>query len=277
MNLSLPTSNPVTASRLDPRDPRWQGVAIALGIISTWAVSLGILLNLQDAAQIPWQWKFLAIGIQTFLYTGLFITAHDAMHGVISTHPPIDNFIGKFTLLVYGLFSYDRLLKAHWQHHHHPASDLDPDFHNGKFTGAIAWYFYFMARYWNWWRFLGLVTSFHVMHLAFGVSETNLVLFWIAPSLLSSVQLFYFGTYLPHRTPTEGYADATRASSAYRPLWWSFLSCYHFGYHHEHHLFPAVPWYKLPAIATQAQIEAQIKSPFKAVPDLPFEDSLPRP
>ncbi|MEM9989926.1 MAG: fatty acid desaturase [Pseudomonadota bacterium] len=27
----------------------------------------------------------------------------------------------------------------------------------------------------------------------------------------------------------------------------SLFSCYHFGYHHEHHLFPHEPWWRLPA------------------------------
>ncbi|WP_208766779.1 fatty acid desaturase [Nostoc flagelliforme] len=25
------------------------------------------------------------------------------------------------------------------------------------------------------------------------------------------------------------------------------MSCYHFGYHQEHHEYPDVPWWKLPA------------------------------
>ncbi|MDT8325299.1 MAG: fatty acid desaturase, partial [Bacteroidota bacterium] len=27
----------------------------------------------------------------------------------------------------------------------------------------------------------------------------------------------------------------------------SFLTCYHFGYHEEHHTRPGVPWWRLPA------------------------------
>ncbi|MFA9473554.1 MAG: fatty acid desaturase [Filomicrobium sp.] len=26
----------------------------------------------------------------------------------------------------------------------------------------------------------------------------------------------------------------------------SLLTCFHFGYHHEHHLQPDVPWWRLP-------------------------------
>ncbi|HYD98464.1 MAG TPA: fatty acid desaturase, partial [Alphaproteobacteria bacterium] len=28
----------------------------------------------------------------------------------------------------------------------------------------------------------------------------------------------------------------------------SLLTCYHFGHHHEHHLRPDVPWWRLPSL-----------------------------
>ena len=32
-------------------------------------------------------------------------------------------------------------------------------------------------------------------------SEIQLIVLWIIPSILATFQLFYFGTYLPHRLP----------------------------------------------------------------------------
>jgi beta-carotene/zeaxanthin 4-ketolase len=249
MNLSPENSDPLIHP-VDASEIGINGVAIALLIIAIWAISLGFLLNAVNVEQCPLGWKVVLVLWQMFLYTGLFITAHDAMHGaILPKHDQVNRIIGSLALLVYGLFSYKQLLAAHWQHHHHPASDLDPDFHDGKSTGAVAWYIYFMKRYWNWWRFLGLVTIFHIMHRLVHIPEDNLVLFWIIPSLLSSVQLFYFGTFLPHHQPKAGYADELRTQSVYRPLWWSFLTCYHFGYHHEHHRYPQMAWWQLPGIA----------------------------
>jgi fatty acid desaturase len=49
------------------------------------------------------------------------------------------------------------------------------------------------------------------------------------------------GTYLPHRAPTtEGvkvsdYPDEHRSRSNDMPTWLSLITCYHFGYHREHH------------------------------------------
>jgi beta-carotene/zeaxanthin 4-ketolase len=249
MNLAPKKSAPAIESELPAAEIGMSGLAIALLIIAVWAIGLVFLLIAVDVEQIALWAKVVAMLWQTFLYTGLFITAHDAMHGVVlPKYPRINQAIGTFAVLVYGLFSYTKLLKAHWQHHHYPASDLDPDFHDGKSTGAAAWYIYFMQRYWSWWRLLGLITIFHVLHRLVHIPEANLVTFWIAPSLLSSVQLFYFGTFLPHREPRTGYADAFRTQSSYRSIWWSFLTCYHFGYHHEHHRYPNLTWWQLPQV-----------------------------
>jgi beta-carotene/zeaxanthin 4-ketolase len=231
----------------------WLSLAIACGVIAVWAFSLVTLLRLETS-------KLNSAGIvvgllwQMFLYTGLFITAHDAMHGIVfPKNPQINDFIGSLILRLYGLFSYKELLKTHQQHHKHPASELDPDYHNGRHKNFFSWYFNFMCSYWNWLRFLGLVAVFHFMHRILHVPESNLILFWILPSVLSSVQLFYFGTFLPHKEPPAGYQNPYRAQSIYRPWFWSFITCYHFGYHREHHEFPHVPWWGLPAIVKGAR------------------------
>jgi beta-carotene/zeaxanthin 4-ketolase len=250
MNLAQDHPESLIFNRLDTSETSIYGVAIALLIISVWGISLGFFLCILDVEKIALGWKVVAIAWQTFLYTGLFITAHDAMHGTISPkHFRVNYYLGSLSLLLYGLFSYNQLLKTHWQHHHLPATDFDPDFHNGKYKNAIAWYFYFMQNYWSWSRFLGLVISYHLMHQILQIAEANLLLFWIIPTLLSSVQLFYFGTFLPHREPSGGYTNSFCAQSRYLPWLLSFLSCYHFSYHLEHHMFPSTPWWKLPAIA----------------------------
>ncbi len=247
MNLSPQNSDPLIHNALDDLEVGIGGVAIALVIFAIWGIGWGCLWSAASVDRIPYWGTILGILWQMFIYTGLFITAHDGMHGAIAPkHPRLNLAIGRLALLIYGLFSYDRLLKAHRQHHHHPASDLDPDFHDGTSTSAISWYFYFMKRYWSWKRFIAQVTTFHIFHLLVGIPEANLILFWILPSFLSSIQLFYFGTYLPHREPEDGYQDKFRTQSSYRSFWLSFLTCYHFGYHHEHHRYPNLAWWQLP-------------------------------
>jgi beta-carotene ketolase (CrtW type) len=224
------------------------GLIIAFIIIGLWASNLLFLLFL-DISKIQLVWIVLAIFLQTFLYTGLFITAHDAMHGVVfPNNPKINNLIGSLAASVYGLFSYRELLKKHWLHHHHPASELDPDFHDSKHKNFCAWYFHFMKGYWSWTRLIGLMLIFNFLHYAFHVPQINLTLFWAIPPILSSVQLFYFGTFLTHREPEGGYSNRHSAETTPLPVFWSFITCYHFGYHKEHHEYPHVPWWKLPEV-----------------------------
>ncbi|MBD2178611.1 fatty acid desaturase [Pseudanabaena sp. FACHB-1998] len=225
------------------------GVAIALLIIIIWAISFWFLLNSVSMERISWGWLGAMIGWQTFLCTGLFITAHDAMHGaILPKHHQINNWIGSFALLLYGFFSYEQISKKHLQHHHAPATDSDPDFHDGTHKNAIAWYICFMQRYWSWWRLAVLLIAYVSMHSFLNIAYANLILFSIVPTILSSIQVFYFGTFLPHREPIGGYQNSAHAQSIYRPLLWSLLTCYHFGYHQEHHSHPNIPWWKLPSL-----------------------------
>lgn len=228
-----------------------QGVAIAACIIVLWMFSLGCLLAI-NLVETPVWLIALAVLWQMFLYTGLFITAHDAMHGSVSPqNPSINAVFGKLTVLAYGFFSYRKLLQKHWQHHRHPATEIDPDFHNGINTHPIAWYLHFMMRYWDWRQWIGLALIFNVAEFGLHIPESNLILFWVLPPLLSSVQLFYFGTFLTHREPEAGYTHPDRAKTNPLPVFWSFITCYHFGYHEEHHEYPHVPWWQLPTIYRQ--------------------------
>ncbi|MBW4473347.1 MAG: fatty acid desaturase [Stenomitos rutilans HA7619-LM2] len=225
-----------------------KGFIIAITILILWLVSLIFLLSANVSNFSIWL-TGKALIWQSLLYTGLFITAHDAMHGaVFPVNLKANNAIGSLSVFCYGLFSYQELLRKHWLHHKYPATQRDPDFHNGSRPNVFIWYFQFMKRYWNWSRTAVLVLSLGIIHYLLHVSEANLALFWVIPSILSSVQLFYFGTYLPHREPDTGYSNCHRAQSTTFPLIWSFLTCYHFGYHEEHHEYPHVPWWHLPKI-----------------------------
>ena len=71
-------------------------------------------------------------------------------------------------------------------------------------------------------------------------------LFLWLPPVLAALQLFTFGTWLPHRLPAHGHTNRHHAASSDLPSWLSFLTCYHFGYHLTHHAFPWVAWWRLP-------------------------------
>jgi beta-carotene ketolase (CrtW type) len=233
----------------DPTQTANRSLITAIAMISLWAVSLACLFSL-DISAWPLLWKLPLMVWQMFLYTGLFIVAHDAMHGAVYPRSSkINDGIGAIALFLYALFSFRQLKPKHWQHHQNPVSELDPDSHNGKHQNFFAWYFQFMKSHWSWLRLIGLIALFHTLRLTLSLPEENMTLFWVVPAIASSLQLFFFGTYLPHREPEGGYRNQHRAQSNPLPVFWSFITCYHFGYHEEHHEYPQLAWWQLPAAA----------------------------
>jgi beta-carotene ketolase (CrtW type) len=126
----------------------------------------------------------------------------------------------------------------------------DPDFHDGIHRNIFAWHLRFMQGYLDFRQgldlFWGMGLVFVIFCFGFHISIANLFLYWLLPIILSSIQLFLFGTYLPHRLNTT--ENAHHAVSSHFSIFWSFLTCYHFGYHWEHHEYPTVPWYRLPSM-----------------------------
>jgi beta-carotene/zeaxanthin 4-ketolase len=221
---------------------------IATTILGLWFITLTFLLSFEVRVT---EFLVILIGIalQTFLNTGLFITGHEAMHGLVCPkNPKLNRSFGILVISLYALFSYDELLRKHWLHHHHPASLDDPDFHNGDDPSFLAWYVHFLKGYWNWRQFSYFFGLVILLSYIFHIAVINLCLFWLLPLILSSLQLFYFGTFLPHRQPLTGYDNFHRANSINLPIFLSFLSCYHFGYHQEHHEHPDIPWWQLPQL-----------------------------
>lgn len=185
----------------------------------------------------------------TWLSTGLFIIAHDAMHGVVAPgRPRLNAAIGQLALWLFAGFSWRRLITKHMAHHRHAGTHDDPDFgpDDGR-GGAIGWYLKFIRTYFGLREALVLGGATVLYALILG-PRWPYIGFWSVPSIIASMQLFYFGTYLPHMPRgSETFADRHRARSSRMSVVASFLSCFHFGgYHHEHHLYPHVPWWRLP-------------------------------
>lgn len=191
-------------------------------------------------------WLSLAlIALQVWLYTGLFIVAHDTMHGSFAPkRPRLNDWTGRVILFWYAGFNWDSMRAAHHQHHATPGTADDPDFNADNPRDFWPWYLQFFLRYFSW-KQLVVLASIGAIYMLIGASYLNLVIMWAIPAILSSVQLFYFGTYLTHRHAEE-FADEHLARSNDYPKWLSLLTCFHFGYHHEHHLYPHEPWWRLP-------------------------------
>lgn len=217
---------------------------VAIAIIGMWTIGLWNCLQIQVGTLHP-IWTICLVGCQTWLYTGLFITAHDAMHGSLHSSPRINRAIGQLCLWLYAGFDYSLLATKHHLHHQYPASNRDPDFHDGTASNFWSWYGHFVCEHLSWRQAINLVLMSGGYLLICHCSIVNLGLFWAIPPILSSLQLFYFGTFLPHREPPTGYVNPHRAHTIARSRWWSLISCYHFGYHQEHHESPHLPWWQL--------------------------------
>ncbi|GGY42545.1 fatty acid desaturase [Parvularcula lutaonensis] len=182
-----------------------------------------------------------------WLSVGLFIISHDAIHGSLAPgRPRINRTIGWIVTTLYAGFDFDRLEDNHNRHHAAPGTAADPDFSADHPRAFVPWFREFFLRHFGWRPLLFVNAVVLVYWLVFDASIVNLVLFYGIPALGSAVQLFYFGTYRPHRHEGDSFADHHRTRSSGYGWLTSLLTCYHFGYHHEHHLYPHEPWWRLP-------------------------------
>lgn len=218
---------------------------LAIGLIAAWLGLHVLAVWYLDAAAHPVLAVLCLLGL-TWLSVGLFITAHDAMHGaVVPGRPGMNAMIGRLALALYAGFSWRKLIIKHMSHHRHPGTGDDPDFGHGR-RGVAAWYADFVRTYFGWREFFVLGSAVIVYALILG-DRWPYVAFWAVPSILASMQLFLFGTWLPHREGDEPFADRHNARSTPLAVPVSLLTCFHFGgFHHEHHLHPSVPWWALP-------------------------------
>lgn len=216
------------------------GISLSALIIASWIGHLLYCLTVHSSSG----FSLLNIWLQSFLTTGLFIVTHDSIHGTLSPHHKRTNrLFGVVSIFLYAGFSYEKLKKNHFKHHEKPASEFDPDYTSGSNENFFRWLSNFVKNYFG-------LKEFAIMHIHVGTvywiggSIPKLFLFYAIPAWLSALQLFYFGTYLPHRGFAGDEGLKTRSNSF--PTWLSLLTCYHFGYHKEHHLYPSNAWWQLP-------------------------------
>ncbi len=223
------------------------GIFYAIVILLSWGLHLIYILLKQDIdLQSFWFWLHLLL--QTWLFTGLFITAHDSMHGTVAKNKFINNAMGALASIFYAGLWYPKLKAKHYLHHLHPGTASDPDYTTGN-QNFFVWWFQFMKQYITVWQILIMAGLFNIGLIWF--NEKQLIVLWIIPSILSTFQLFYFGTYVPHRLPHTDAMKPHKARSQPHNHFMALLTCYFFGYHFEHHASPRTPWWRLYSIKQQ--------------------------
>lgn len=225
------------------------GLGLAALIFLAWA-GLGWVALALVRWEVWWPVAPAVIAVQCWLYVGLFIVAHDAIHGTLAPEwPKVNRAVGRTFVLLYAGFDFDRLARSHHAHHRHSGTDQDPDFDAAHPSAFLPWFLTFFRRYFGLRQFSVLAAASLALAVALGDRAPLLLPFWAMPAVLSAVQLFYFGTYLPHRHEAAPFTDRHRARGSGFAWLPSLLTCFHFGHHHTHHDQPRVPWWRLPDVA----------------------------
>ncbi len=218
------------------------GLLLASTIIGLWCFHLVWTLRFVDVLPTS-LWTYVHVLVQAYLSTGLFITAHDAIHGTVLPSKKGNQIVGTIASFLFAGLSYSRLERNHWRHHNNPAHDAaDPDYHPSN--TFIVWFGSFMLRYSTIWQFLVMGLAYNGLSLLLHIPESRLWVFWIVPLFLAAFQLFMVGTYWPHRKPhSQDMPHNARSMKKNHLL--AMVACYFFGYHTEHHLSPRTPWWLL--------------------------------
>ncbi len=217
------------------------GLFVAVAVYLSWICHLAYLLAYVNVDFTSFAFYF-HILLQGYLFTGLFITGHDAMHGTVSGNRKINDLAGWIATLSFAYLSYGRLRKNHYLHHRFPATEKDPDFYTGS-NNFFAWWFKFLVRYTTWWQLVSMAITFNILKIWF--TDWQLIFFWVIPAVLGTLQLFFFGTFIPHRLPHKPEMGIHKARTLPKNHFLAMITCYFFGYHREHHESPTTPWWKL--------------------------------
>ena len=230
---------------------RGVGIALALAIAGSWLAIHAYAMFVFRVTWDNWPLALIMAGVQCWLSVGVFIICHDAMHGsLVPGKPRVNGVIGAVMLALYAGFAWKHLRDAHFAHHKLAGQAGDPDFDEHHPDNFWRWYATFFRRYFGWRSILFVHTVVGIYWLVLDIPMAQIVLLYGLPALASSLQLFYFGTFRPHRhLPDEapdGFADRHNTRSEDFGTLASLASCFHFGYHLEHHRRPDVPWWALP-------------------------------
>lgn len=223
-----------------------KNVAISSAVIMGWASLFHeALFVVKDISSVE---GVMMVPCLAFMYTGIFITGHDAMHGNITRNQIVNDAIGHVCMNLYAGFDFDEMRHKHMLHHLNTGiTKEDPDFHKGN-PAVYAWFISFMLEYFNAKQILKLILFVQVLK-ANGAPDENLYAYMALCGMLSSLQLFYFGTYIPHKPPGDNLDEVMNweksKSTTKTTRLESFLTCFHFDCHFEHHAIPQVPWFEL--------------------------------
>src|SRR5690349_3608944 len=149
---------------MDARVQSAVGLLLGLGLIGAllagevWA--LGFFRFERDA----WWLAPCFVALLSWLFVGVFIVAHDCMHGALAPRlSGLERPLGHVCLWLYAALDYDALRAAHRVHHALPGTSSDPDFAPAASGTAFwPWYLAFLRRYITLRQLIALTAAFHL-------------------------------------------------------------------------------------------------------------------
>ncbi|TAD76006.1 MAG: beta-carotene ketolase [Sphingomonadales bacterium] len=227
------------------------GLVLGLAIAGSWLTLHAYGMFVFELTWSNWPLALVMAAVQCWLSVGVFIVCHDAMHGsLVPGQPKLNSAVGAVLLALYAGFAWKQLRDAHFDHHKLAGQAGDPDFDEHHPDDFWRWYATFFRRYFGWRSLLFVHSVVGIYWLVIGIPMVQIVMLYGLPALGSSLQLFYFGTFRPHRhlrgEDATAFADRHNTRSEDFGTLASLATCFHFGYHLEHHRRPDVPWWALP-------------------------------
>ena len=133
--------------------------------------------------------------------SGCSSVAHDCMHGSLAPgHPSVNRLVGTACVAFYAAFSYSKLFEKHHEHHRHFGHREGPGLQSSapaQFRSLVSRIFQGTTSRFANSAILTVILIFYIWGL--GATIPNVLGFWALPAIGSSLQLFFFGTFLPHR------------------------------------------------------------------------------
>lgn len=201
------------------------------------------------------------------VYT-LFTPLHEATHNNISSNKLINQTLGNIIIIPYFFSSFETFTYIHLQHHAHTNKDKDPD----KFSrfGMIScmcmivhyYYYYFNSLvqrnvciqngYLNQ-NLVYIICNWFIVCIGYMIGILNhIFILWIIPSFIGIGLLSYIFDYLPHRnhkhidkyTHTKMTDGLLTLNNKKGNNIISILTCNQLTYHHVHHLYTKIAFYR---------------------------------
>lgn len=232
-----------------------------------------VSLTIWGAARVTawWEWGLL---IPLYLLSaaslhGISLFTHEAVHGTLASHRVLNDLLGALCAFpVLQTCAAYRVL--HLRHHQHLGDEGDPD-HYENYT-RWTWMIFVM----NWLRLLigypVYITAIPILGFHQGTARDRwwiaaevgvlltlvglvwlspiprawLLQGWLIPMLLINTMVNIRG--MSQHTLLEHATDAVQGTRTILTSWLvRFFMCNE-NYHLEHHLYPGVPWYRLPRV-----------------------------